>query len=335
MTFPLSRRALLRALGASGASAALAACGTTIPLPDKPLGGHAGQPRLVFATTRKAVGDGRKNPWFGTERASRMTVGDLYFFARNASFTGMIASTVNGTWDIDTVQPVTSDEPAQVLPHLLDGKTPLLYTHGYNETFESAAVSLAELAKGIRFDGQPVLFSWPSRAALFDYGYDRESALWSRDALEDCITALVQDTSLPKVHLVAHSMGTLLMVETLRQMRTRDGEKYDGRFGAIVLAAPDIDIDLFTASLRRLGPLARHITVITSGNDRALALSSVLAGGVARVGDANRDALTKLGVTVADATDFGSGLIQHDTFLSSKDVRAVVKRAIERAGAGA
>ncbi len=333
MDLPISRRAALRGLAASAASAILAGCSTSeamMPLPGKDLSGHAGQPRLVFASTRKATGDGTKNPWFGPERGKQMTVGELFFFARNNSFTGMIASTMNGTWNIDTVKPVTTDRPADVLPKLLEGKTPLLYTHGYNETFESAATSLAQLADGIGFSGQPILFSWPSRGALLDYGYDRESALWSRDAFEDCITALCRDDSLPRVNLVAHSMGTLLTVETLRQIRTRVGEAQDNRFGAIVLAAPDIDIDLFTNSLSRLGPLAEKITVIMASNDRALELSQSLAGGVSRVGAADRAALEKLGVKVVDATDFGSGLIRHSTFITNPDVRAVVKRAIER-----
>jgi esterase/lipase superfamily enzyme len=329
----VSRRVALRALGATALAGVLPGCAAgsaVMPLPAQNLDGHKGQPRLVFATTRKPAGDGTKKPWFGTERGSRTTVGELFFYARTSSFASMLASTVNGTWDIDAVRPVTTDRPALVLPRLLDGKEPLLYTHGYNETFESAAISLAELADGIKYPGQPVLFSWPSRGALFDYGYDRESALWSRDALEDCLTALVQDQSVPRLHLVAHSMGTMLMVETLRQMRTRDGDALDNRFGAIVLAAPDIDLDLFTASLKRIGPLARRFTVIVSRKDRALELSSAIAGG-ARVGSASRDALEQLGVQVADASNFGSGLIGHDTFLYDKDVRAVVKRAIERA----
>lgn len=329
----ISRRVALRALAASAAAAGLPACmagSASTPLPGKELAGDSSEPRLVFATTRKPVGDGHATPWFGPERGSRTTVGELFFFTRDTSFTGMLASTMNGTWTIDAVKPVTTDQPAQVLPRLLGGKLPLLYTHGYNETFESAATSLAQLAGGIAFPGQPVLFSWPSRGALLDYGYDRESALWSRDAFEDCITALVKDESLQRVHLVAHSMGTLLTVETLRQIRTRVGEAYDSRFGAIVLAAPDIDLDLFTSSVTRLGPLAEKITVITASNDRALELSQSIAGGVSRVGAADRAPLEKLGVKVVDATNFGSGLIRHDIFLSDPDVRAVVKRAIER-----
>ena len=39
------------------------------------------------------------------------------------------------------------------------------------------------------------LFTWPSAGATFDYGYDRESALWSRDAFEDLLKALAASPS--------------------------------------------------------------------------------------------------------------------------------------------
>jgi esterase/lipase superfamily enzyme len=102
------------------------------------------------------------------------------------------------------------------------------------------------------------------------------------------------------------------------------------RIGAVVLAAPDIDIDLFARGLERLGPDAKKITVISSTNDRALAVSSRLAGGIIRAGAADRERLESLGVRVADASEFGGGIINHDLFLSNKEVQQVVKRAIER-----
>ena len=59
-------------------------------------------------------------------------------------------------------------------------------------------------------------------------------------------------------------------------------------------------------------------------------MSSRLAGGVTRAGAAERERLEALGVRVADASEFGGGLINHDLFLSNKEVQQVVKRAMER-----
>jgi esterase/lipase superfamily enzyme len=201
----------------------------------------------------------------------------------------------------------------------------LIYVHGYRESFESAAVSAARLSDGIRFRGVSGLFTWPSAAATFDYNYDRESALWSRDAFEDLLKAVAASPSGGRINIVAHSMGTLLTLETIRMLRAEAGEAAMSRIGAVVLAAPDIDFDLFSNGVARLGPDVSKITVISSTNDRALELSAALAVGRAK--------LEALGVRVADASDYGGGLINHDLFLSNPEVQAVVKRAIAR-GAG-
>jgi esterase/lipase superfamily enzyme len=118
-------------------------------------------------------------------------------------------------------------------------------------------------------------------------------------------------------------------------LRATGGEAAMARIHAIVLASPDIDIDLFARAVERLGPDAKKITVISSTKDRALALSRRIAGGVVRAGAADREKLAKLealGVRLADASDYGGGLVNHDLFLSNEEVRQVVKRAVERAG---
>jgi esterase/lipase superfamily enzyme len=40
--------------------------------------------------------------------------------------------------------------------------------HGFKQTFETAALDAAHLADGISFRGQTMVFSWPSKAGLFD-----------------------------------------------------------------------------------------------------------------------------------------------------------------------
>jgi esterase/lipase superfamily enzyme len=214
------------------------------------------------------------------------------------------------------------------------GRDVLLSVHGYRESFESAALAAARLSDGVRFTGATGLFAWPSGGGAFDYVHDRESAMWSRDALEELLLALSRSSSGGRVHVMAHSMGTLLTLETLRMLRASGGEAAIARIGAVVLASPDVDVDLFVRSVERLGPDAKKITVITSTKDRALGLSARIAGGP-RAGAADRDRLGKLealGVRIADASDYGGGLVNHDLFLSNDEVREVVRRAIERGG---
>ena len=100
----------------------------------------------------------------------------------------------------------------------------------------------------------------------------------------------------------------------------------------MVFASPDIDRDVFESSVQRIGALAQKITVITAINDRALALSARVAGGVTRVGAAEKAALEKLGVRVVDASGLGWGIINHDLFLSNAEVRRVIRRSVDSGG---
>jgi esterase/lipase superfamily enzyme len=97
----------------------------------------------------------------------------------------------------------------------------------------------------------------------------------------------------------------------------------------VIFASPDIDLDVFTSSVTRIGALAGKITVVTATNDRALAVSGFLAGGITRVGAAEKAELVRLGLHVIDASAQGWGIINHDLFLSNAKVRQVIRRAID------
>ena len=158
--------------------------------------------------------------------------------------------------------------------------------------------------------------------------------MWSRDAFERVLDAVMLSAMRSRVHLVAHSMGSMLTLEALRQLNARYGDAVADKIGAVVFASPDIDMDLFVSSIERLGPLARKITIVTATNDRALALSRRLAGGITRVGAAEKAQLERLGLNVADASD-SWGMINHAQFLTNAEVRKVVRRAIEDSGSRA
>jgi esterase/lipase superfamily enzyme len=90
---------------------------------------------------------------------------------------------------------------------------------------------------------------------------------------------------------------------------------------------------VFSSAIGRIGPLAGKITVVTSTNDRALALSGGIAGGMTRVGAAEKAAIERLGVRVIDASDAGWGIINHDLFLWNAEVLKVIRRSIDTAAA--
>ncbi len=86
--------------------------------------------------------------------------------------------------------------------------------------------------------------------------------------------------------LVGHSMGGFVTMEALRTLSLRGEKHVLRRITALLLAAPDIDLDVFEKQIRDIDPMPRPTAVMTSRSDRALGVSSFITGGHARVGTA-------------------------------------------------
>lgn len=287
-------------------------------------------PTATVFTTRNPI-KGNRSPWFGTERARKPVVAQVMYKSPYDGGAFSLASMGLGDWSIKGVN---------VLPNGLnwspDGgrRNVLIYVHGFNQNFETTVLDAARLSDGVKFRGDTILFSWPSKAGLLDYIYDRESAMWSRDAFESMLDELITHPAVGNIHIVAHSMGTTLTVESLRQLYTRRGENGVTKIASVVLASPDIDMDVFSSSVQRIGNLRQKITVVMATNDRALGLLTRLGGGVTRVGAAEKPQLEAMGLRVIDASQFGGGGANHDLFLSNVQVRRLVRNAIDEGNSG-
>lgn len=208
----------------------------------------------------------------------------------------------------------------------------LVFVHGFNTDLPSAIVRTAQFVHDSGFTGVPVLFSWPSRGQALSYVYDVNSVLHSRDALVET-AALLGSTRARSFDILAHSLGNLLVVEGLRQIALTGGTNRRGRIGNVMLASPDVDLDLFESQLEMI-PLERErIYVMVASTDRALALSRRLAGGVSRAGNADPEALAALGVTVVDISAVRDGdALQHSQFASAPDVVQLIGAHMRRTG---
>ncbi len=200
----------------------------------------------------------------------------------------------------------------------------LLFVHGFNTSFDEARFRLAQIVVDGGFNGIPVLFTWPSKGELLAYGSDRESAMASRDALEQLIETLAADSDVGKIHVLAHSMGAWLAMEALRESAIAGHPDLGGHLGDIMLAAPDIDLDVFRQQMARLGSFA-HVSVFVASNDRALALSGILAerprlGALDPSDPASRQAVKDLGVEVIDLSRDSVGFIGHGTYAASPQI---------------
>lgn len=161
-----------------------------------------------------------------------------------------------------------------------------IFVHGYNYNFQESLFRLAQISHDAKMPGTSILFSWPSQAAVAGYVADKESATYSRDYLASLMADAVKGRGDEDVVVFAHSMGGWLVVETLRQLKLQGRDDVLNKL-TIVLAAPDIDEDVFRTQMAVIGKMKRPMTILVSGDDRALAVSKVLSASTNRVGTLN------------------------------------------------
>nr|CAD6602381.1 alpha/beta hydrolase [Rhizobium sp. TCK] len=226
------------------------------------------------------------------------------------------------------VEPVSTETGANrwLSQHLPPTKRVLVFVHGFNNRYEEAVYRFAQIVHDSKADAAPVLFTWPSRASIFGYNYDKESANYSRDALEHVLDQIADDPQVADVVVLAHSMGSWLTVEALRQMAIREG-RVEPKISNIILASPDLDVDVFAQQFRTIGRDGPHFTLFVSRDDRALQLSRRISGSVDRLGQIDptmepyRSELENAGITVIDLTALESGdPLNHGKFAESPQV---------------
>ena len=166
----------------------------------------------------------------------------------------------------------------------------LVFVHGFNNRFDDAVYRFAQIVHDAKAEGIPVVFTWPSRGelSLGSYAYDRESANYSRDALEQLLDTLAANPNVTEVNILAHSMGNWVTLEALRGRAIRGG-KIGAKIKNVFLVAPDVDVDVFRTQIQRMGTSRPRFALFVSQDDRALRLSQRIWGGMPRLGDINPD----------------------------------------------
>lgn len=210
-------------------------------------------------------------------------------------------------------------------------KQVLVFVHGFNNRFEDAVFRFAQIVHDSGAEVVPILFTWPSKGSVFAYGYDHESASYSRDALEDGLRFLAKDPGTGEITVLAHSMGNWVTLEALRQMAIRDG-KVAEKIRNVVLAAPDVDVDLAREQIKAMGTPRPNFTLFTSRDDRALALSRKVWG-EPRLGSVDpnqepyRSTLAAERIDVINLTGVTSpDRLRHATFAANPQVVKLIGR---------
>jgi esterase/lipase superfamily enzyme len=212
-----------------------------------------------------------------------------------------------------------------------EAKSVLVFVHGYNTLYQESVYRFAQFIYDSGFKGTAVLFAWPSRGKAPLYLADRESTNYSRDYLEQALLQIASVPDVQHIDILAHSMGNWLAVETLRQAKMKRHGDFGGKLHDVVLASPDIDINVFRTQLDVIGPLRQPMTILVSGDDKVLSLSSALAGGVERVGVVAVDdprviaGAHRYNLRVVDLSKVPSGgNLNHDKFAESEAVLSAI-----------
>jgi esterase/lipase superfamily enzyme len=218
----------------------------------------------------------------------------------------------------------------------------LVFVHGFNNRFDDAVYRFAQIVHDSKVPVIPVLFTWPSRGEvrLRAYTYDRESANYSRDALESLLNMLVNYPGISEVNLLAHSMGNWIALEALRGRSIRSGQTAGSaradKLKNVMLVAPDVDVDVFRTQIQRMGTARPRIALFVSQDDQALSLSRDIWGGVARLGDVDptqepyRSEFERDGILVFDLTKLETpGDNAHDrAFEDVTSVMGMIRRRL-------
>src|SRR5262245_14403228 len=162
-----------------------------------------------------------------------------------------------------------------------------VFVHGYNTAFEYAVFRTAQMAYDLKFDSASFVYSWPSEAGITGYGYDRESSEQAEPYLREYLEMVLKETGAKSVSVIAHSMGNMPLLRVLQALGPSLPPGV--QLNQIILAAPDVDRNLFENLAANIMQYGRGVTLYCSSNDRAMAAARRVAGGVPRAGDVPAD----------------------------------------------
>ena len=268
---------------------------------------------ILVATTRER--DSRPGTYFGGERSQSVSYATVTVAVPPTHVPGKIEwpsrapgnpetdFVVRDAAYLDSEKEFIKTLNAQLAVRPPGKRRVFVFIHGYNTMFAEGLYRFTQIVDDADAPAVPVLFTWASRGHVTDYVYDSNSATAARDELEHTLR-LVFASNAEEVNILAHSMGNWVTVEALRQIKISAKLPPMNKLGAVVLAAPDIDIDVFKSQMRRFGKPRKPFFVIVSHDDKALRFSDFIAGGKERLGSYSNDAeLTALGAVVIDLTD--------------------------------
>ena len=206
-------------------------------------------------------------------------------------------------------------------------KQVLVFVHGYRVAFNDAMMRTAQLAYDLHFEGLTALYSWPSEASVLGYMVDSANVEWSQPHFVQFLRLLRERLGVEQVHVVAHSMGSRLLLGMLGSAAgpatSAAGPVTSAAgLGQMVFAAPDVDAATFKQAAATLKHKARQYTLYASSEDKALKASKTIQK-YPRAGDSGQsgaDLVIVDPVNTIDASSVDTGFLGHSYYGDNRSV---------------
>ena len=206
-----------------------------------------------------------------------------------------------------------------LLKEKLSDRSILVYIHGFNNSFEEAAIRAAQIGFDLKVSGITTFYSWPShgKISLGDYMADADNIQISIESLSNFLIKMAKDSRASRVHIIAHSMGNQGLLQAMNGAITK--ATISGiQFGQIFLAAPDVDVVLFRKLASIYPKLSERTTLYVSSKDIVVAGSSWLRN-EPRVGYTPPITIVK-GIDTVESKNFDIDNLGHGYFAEAAEI---------------
>jgi esterase/lipase superfamily enzyme len=224
---------------------------------------------------------------------------------------------------VQSVQEISPSEFEARARHTLERgskREVLLFVHGFNVGFEDAIARTAQIAYDLHFEGLATLYSWPSEGSAPKYTIDEANVIWSGPRFAQFLTKLRDRLGADTVHILAHSMGSRLVAESMASLVPL-ADPHAPPLRQLVFAAPDLDAATFKDFAAAFREKAERVTLYASSNDWALKTSKLIHK-YPRAGESGLDLVILNAIDTVDATAVDTSLLGHSYYGDNRSVLA-------------
>lgn len=218
-----------------------------------------------------------------------------------------------------------------------------IYVHGFNVTFEEAVDAAAKLHDELvkrGYQGLMALFTWPSDGKLTHYFSDQVDAERSSTAflrglmkvkkfIDETFAGDPSQVCSARIHVLAHSMGNLLLQNALFNIWNYAGRRPHHRLlNEVVMAAADIANEALEPGEpgEAIPAMASRVTVYYAEDDLSMPASKVanvahlrFSRRLGQFGPEHPERLPQ-NVWAVDCSKPNKGFLGHSYYLESKDM---------------